>query len=364
MEEKKVLDVYPITKSQRILVWICEAIVTFALAFILMHAAVTPLYSLIGGYAKIQEDADTAIRQRNRLLLENKLIYFENDEDQIGDISYGLEYTYSLFMGDFIKAEEGHNVFKEFYDKFDNSDENYYDMFKTYDAELHLFNFDDSSKTITLKDEYKTKFNAVVDKTDEMSSDAQRIYEKYCNKVFLTFYSHIMRQMEAQDTNLSGVSYIKLSKRIETSTKFYDRMMIIGAFVSYVVSWAVTSILIPLVNRNRRSLSMIMMRIQRVTLSEFKILKAPRLLLVGFYQLITYLFMTFLIPMPLISFAYIFSLPILIYPSLISAIVCIFSFVTILINGANQSTTDLLSSTFFVTNDTLDDIYRAKGYTI
>ena len=32
MEEKKVLDVYPISKSQRILVWICEAIVTFALA--------------------------------------------------------------------------------------------------------------------------------------------------------------------------------------------------------------------------------------------------------------------------------------------------------------------------------------------
>ena len=364
MEEQKVLNVFSISKSQRILVWICEAIITFAIAFILMHAAVTPLYSLIGGYSSIQEESDACIKQRNKLLLENKLIYYQNEEEQIGDISYGLEYTYELFIGDFIKNEETHNVFKVFYDKFNKCEETYYSMFKTYDEELHFFNFDDSTKTISLKDEYKTMFNAVVDKSDEMSSDAKKLYEKYCNKVFLTFYSHILKEMEKQNTILSGVAYNKLQEKINRSTKFYDRMMIIGAYISYVLGWAISSILIPLVNRNRRSLSMIMMRIQRVTSNDFRILKWNRLLLVAFYQLITYLFMTFLVPMPLISFAYLFSLPLLIYPSLISAVICIFSFITILINGANQSTSDLFSGTFFVTNDTLDDIYRAKGYTI
>ena len=364
MDEQKVLDVFSISKSQRILVWICEAVITFALAFILMHAAVTPLYSLIGGYSTLQEESDASIMHRNKLLLENKLIYFENEESQIGDISYGLEYTYGLFIGDFIKGTEEHNVFKVFYENFDKSEETYYQMFKTYDEELHFFNFDDTSKTVSLKEDYKTKFNAVVDKTDEMSTDAKKLYDKYCNKVFLTFYSHILRQMEKQNIILSGVAYNNLQVKINKATKFYDRMMIIGAYISYVIGWAITSVLIPLVNRNKRTLSMIMMRIQRVTLNEFHILKWPRLLLVSFYQLITYLFMTFLVPMPLISFAYIFSLPLLIYPSLISAIVCIFSFVTILVNGANQSTSDLFSGTFFVTNDTLDDIYRAKGYKI
>ena len=90
MEKENVLDVFSISKSQRILVWICEAIITLAISFILMHAAVTPLYSLIGGYKNIKEDADIAITKRNSLLEENKLIYFPKNEDVVGDISYGL----------------------------------------------------------------------------------------------------------------------------------------------------------------------------------------------------------------------------------------------------------------------------------
>lgn len=364
MEDKKILDVFSISKSQRILVWICEAIITFAIAYILMHAAVVPLYSLIFGYGPIADEADNAIKKRNRLLLENKLIYFENDEGQIGDISYGLEYTYRLFMEDFIKGEDSHNVFKVFYDNFDQSEETYYSMFKIYDDELHLFLFNDDSKSVDLKDEYKTQFSPLIDKSDEMSVEGKKIFEKYRDKVFLTFYSHILRQMESQNTILSGESYNNLQNKINKSTQFYNQMMLIGSYLSYALGFAITSILIPLLNRNKRSISMIMMRIQRISFDDFRILKTPRFLLGSFYNLICYLFTSFLIPLPLISIGYLFSIPALIYPSIISAFICIFSFVTILISGANRSTSDILGNALYVSNDTLDDIYRAKGYKI
>ena len=365
-QEKKVVDIYSLNKSKRILVWICEAIITFFFAYILMHAAVTPLYSLIGGYSKIADNASNSIKIRNKSLVKEELLYFENEEGQIEEIGYGLSYTYDLFMGDFIEGgsrADAHNIFKRYYQKFDNLD-NYFNDFKHYDEDFNFFNFDNSTKEITMKETYKTKFNAIIDPSDEMSSSAETEYNKYMNKSFLTFYSHILKKAKENNIILDGHSYSELQSAIDKSNSFYDRMTIIGSFISFGLAWGISSIIIPLCNRNRRSISMIMMRIQRVTSNEFKILKVKRLLLVSFYNLITYMFLLCFLPLPLISFGNLFAMPILLYPSIVSTGLCIFSWITLLINGNNQSTSDMLSYTIFVSNETLDDIYRAKGYII
>ena len=364
-DDKKVLDIFSLDKSKRILVWICEAVITFFFAYILMHAMVTPIYSAIGGYGKIAENANIAIKKRNRALVDEELLYFENEEAQIGEIAYGLSYSYDLFMSDFIKQDtnEPHNILKRFYIKFD-SIENYYNYFKIYDKGFDLFIFDDTTSTITLKEEHIEGFNAVIDEADEMSPASQKLYDNYLNKFFLTFYSHILKTMKTQNISLSGVSYAELQEAIDYSNNFYDTMIIICSVISFAVSWSITCIIIPLSNRNKRSISMIMMRIQRIDLNTFRILKKKRSLLIAFYNLVMYLFVLFLIPLPLINIGYLFSMPILLYPSLISLFICLFSFITLLTNGKNQATSDLLTNTIFVTNDTLDDIYKSKGYLI
>ena len=129
-EEKKILDVFALDKGKRILVWICEAVITFFFAFILMHAAVTPLYSAVSGYSKVASDGALAVKQRNESLKNEGLIYFENEETQLTDITYGLPYTYELFMSDYIKQDSlmEHEVFKKYYEKYDSL-ENYYNDF-------------------------------------------------------------------------------------------------------------------------------------------------------------------------------------------------------------------------------------------
>ena len=52
------------------------------------------------------------------------------------------------------------------------------------------------------------------------------------------------------------------------------------------------------------------------------------------------------------------------YPCVISLVLAVFSMITLLVSSTNQASSDMLTNTIIVDTNTLDDIYRNKGYKI
>ncbi len=363
--EKKVVDIFPIGKGKRVLLWLCDMVITFFLSYMLMNFAITPLANLITNFNAVSEDGNKAVQERNNLLSNIKLIYFSNPSEEFHDITEGLSYTYKLFMRDYVKDDGNyeHDIFKRYYLEY-NTKEDYYSLFKTYNEGLDYFDVDVINKSISMKRQYKDMFNELIDPSDTMSDEGKEKYNIFYNKFFLTYYSHMGKSIAENDLIYKGASYNAINARIDKMNNHYDTMIVVSAFISYILSFGILMILIPLLLKKRQSISMLMMRIYRVGLRDFVIVKRGRCLLQTFYSFIMFLPPLFLLAYPLVNFNYLFSLPALIYPSIIGLAICLFSLITLLVSGSNQASSDMLTNTIVVDSETLNDIYRSKGYTI
>lgn len=367
MEEttKKIIDVFPVGKGKRILLWLCDMVIVFFLAYMLNNLAIVPLSNVATGFNAVSEDGTKAIQERNKLLSNTKLIFFANPSEGAHDINEGLGTTYKLMMKDYVanKGDYSHDVFHTYYLEL-NTSENYYELFKSYDEGLNYFDIDITNKTITMKREYRDMFNALIDSSDVMSDEGNEKFNNYYNKFFLTFYSHMGKSIEKKDLVYGGMSYNAINARIDKMNNHYDLMIVVDTIISYCLSFGLLMILIPLLKKKRQSISMMMMRIYRVDLKDFKIVSRGKTAIQSFYSFIMFLPPFFLLAFPLVNFNYLFSLPALIYPSVVGLVIALFSCITLLVSGSYQASSDLLTTSIVIDSETLDDIYRSKGYII
>ena len=155
MEEKilednnnKVIDIFPLNKWKRVLLFLADLFINFILSFVVFNVAVMPIGKLATGYTNKAERYNQNLKNMHSVLYGNKVVlhYNEYSED---DIDSNINYTYNCWLSYYCYSDEssidanypqyGHkdenDIIANFYSNIRNDNDSYL-RFGTYDNNI------------------------------------------------------------------------------------------------------------------------------------------------------------------------------------------------------------------------------------
>ena len=103
------IDIHPISKWRRILVFLGDFFIHFIISIIIMNIAVMPICSI---FVKPEtERSYAAEKKRDNILYEHQLLFYKTDESASGnykkyDFDSNLAYTFNRFLAFYTFADE------------------------------------------------------------------------------------------------------------------------------------------------------------------------------------------------------------------------------------------------------------------
>lgn len=369
MENNQTIDIHPITRGKRMLVFLGDFFICLILNFVLM-TIVQPLMSLATNLNGREEAAIQAEHKRDDILYSNNLLYFENETTKY-DYNKNLDYTYQRFLSYYVFVEEnpsdvkssnfGHQqdneIFAQYYVNIRSDSATYNNVLSSSKY------FDISEGTKSLKNEYKDQLTHFFIKGDELSESGQEYYDDLIQD-FLGEYALLIKDIYKNDLSDGVNSFNACQKEIDAYTSYSDWIYIISDLISFIFAWAITFILFPLIFENGKTLTMRIMHIERVGFNNLYVLRKGETVMMAFYQLPLSLIGMIVPPLAFIPFYYIFNLPLLIPLSLVSILFIITTFIALLVDKFRRSGSDLLSRSVLISEDDFNAIVQAKGYTV
>lgn len=367
--EKKVetLDIYPLGKGRRILLWFCDFFVCFFLTFFVFNVAAYPIAKAASGYDnKLMERYEAECR-KDDILYHHGILYYENASSQY-QFNTNLSYTFDHYLSYWVYEDVNYEKYEVIYNYFVNikGDTNKYNSCY-YDSEKEnelFFNYDENHAPISLKNEYKELFKPYFNKLDEMSNKGKETLQIFKDRFFTKAYAEVFYDIEVNDLTYNGYSFNTLNKQISEINNFQNIVIIFSTLSAFFVSWLVLFIIVPLCNKHSKTLSQHILKIERVGFNNVYLLKKGEVFINSIYQLAVNMGFIMFIPLLVVSFNYIFNLPLLLVLSLISVFFLLISLIFLLFNQFNRSLEDFLTQTILISTDSLDEIYRKKGYKV
>lgn len=364
-ESPKIINVFPINKGKRILLFLADFFICFLISLLAFNLAVFPIGYLATGYKNISENMNRAQQNINICLANNSLVYFEENDDR-SDINKGMEYTFNLYIKDLlnnVKYDDvnSHDVFYKYYQ---DNNERYFDLYIQFDKKTNYFNIDKNNQTIQIKDEYIEQLSPLLVSLDSLSDDGLNIYNNMFNKFFLTYYSQMLADIGNTDLIYNSISYIDNHNVILNGNKIMDNLIIISSIISYFISIVICYILIPCINRYHKTIASMIMKINLINIHSMKILNKKQTAGFSIYRFFTNLAFIIFIPLFIINIEYIFNLMFTLYLSIASIIIILISLIFLLFNKSNQTLCDYVYQVAYISDDSLDEIFKARGYYI
>lgn len=367
-EAPQIVNVFPITKGKRVLLFLADFFICFIISFLLFNLATYPIGYVVTKYADVQENADKANLNINYVLSGNELVYFK-DESKKENINEALSYTFDLYMKDMINGvssdnDNSHDVFYAYYVTKQNNKDRYYSLYNKFNEKYNFFAIDKNAETISFTAKVTELLEPLKVNKEALSDDGASLYEDMFNRFFLTYYSQMLMDIKIVDLSFNGISYVKNQQIIENANSLMDKLLIISSIISFVLGWAICYILIPLVNQYRKTLGMLMMRIHRIDIHSMKILSKKQIAAYSIYSVFTNLMALCFLPLLVMSVEYIFNLTFTLWLSVASLVIVLASLIVLLFSKSNQTLCDGITRSAYISNDSLDEIYRARGYYI
>ena len=375
-EEKKEINVMPLGVGKRILCFLGDFFLNFVLAYILFNVMVLPLGRLMTSYTNRKEITETNLSIRSDIFKQNKIMFFNGEVDKT-DVLYNTSFTFYCFFSYYVYDEEspsnakytqyGHKVENEvfhhyFFDIANNRDK-YYEYFDKYNAKSGYFLKNDN--IYTLKDDVKTKIFPCFDKSDVISQDGDKLIGQMENNFFYPMFSEMMTMIEkVTDLTYNGYSYNKLQSEIRGFEQYQKNLAIGCAFITLLISTGILYVMVPLLNKRKKTLTMMIMKIERVNADDLNLVKPAKIIINAIYAYLYSFVIAFFIPATFLTIYGIFSVSILMIFGIFSILLSITSLIFLFINSFNMDLFDYLTRSVMLTSDTLDEIYRAKGYYI
>ena len=222
--------------------------------------------------------------------------------------------------------------------------------------------FDIGETTFTLKEEYKSEFSALFTPGDEMSSKGYKDYESFQNEFFLRSYTVMLSDIQKDDLTYNGVSYKANQKIVSDYKRFADVLVIASALISYFISSMVVSLLLPIITSHQKTLGNLVLRYERVDTASLSIYQKKKVPLLFIYYFAMNASCILFIPWGNVGFNELFSLPMLLPLSVVALALSLVSLAFLLFDPFNRDLMDRLSFTVMVSQSSMADIYRAKGY--
>ena len=371
--EKKVVNVLPLGKGKRILAFLADFFLNFIFAFLLFVIAAFPLGKAFTDFNAKQTTYFNNLDKRAEVLIGNKLI-FDSGDVEISDIQYNLDYTSDCFLSYYAFSEEtpsnakynqfGHKaenqVLHTYFLSIVNEEEKFISLFDKYNSKKSLF--ERSGTTITLKADVVDQVAPNFIKNESVSKVGKTYISDIKNTVFLPMFSEIMDSVSKNDLTYNEISYNAVHKQVLGFENYVRKMITYVSLITVFISTFILYFVIPIVNRSRKTLGMMIMKIERVNIFTFNHLKKRELLLSLIYQFFIVFIISFFIPMTSISFAEMFRIQLLFFIGMFSIFMMVINFIFLMFDQYNRTLFDRLLSSVYMSNAELDDIYRAKGY--
>lgn len=203
-------------------------------------------------------------------------------------------------------------------------------------------------------------------------SEAGKLAVGYLQDFFLNAYGEVFNDIQKNDLTYKKVidehetviSYLALKAIVEDCEKKFQTQIIVAVVVSYVISSLVLYLVIPLINKDSKTVAMILMHLERIGTNNLFFLKKSESALLLIYSLVFNLPILFFMPMTQVDFSYLFNITPLMSTLTIGFFSWIVSFLVIMFSAFNQALSDKLSRSVLISEADLDEIYRAKGYNV
>lgn len=378
-EEKKepqVLNVLPTTKGRRILTFLGDFFINFILSFIIFTAIVLPTGQKASNYWGRRDRVNESIYLRSEVLYGNKLLFQRESIDQT-EMLYNASYTFYCFFSYYIFDEEtpvtardkqyGHKeeneIFRHYFVDIAHNETDYYRLFDLYNPNSKYFT--KTGNVYTLNANIKEKIMYHVDSSDSPSGDGNALAGELEDNFFYPMYSEMMTSIENKtDLYWNGYTYNGLQTIIKNFDKYTNNLTIATSFIALFISVGLIYLAFPLLNRNHKTPTMMILRMERVNKENLEIAKKPVVVINFIYSYLVNMLSCFFIPTTFITIFGVFNIPVLMIFGFFSLLLMVASLIFLLFNKFNMDLFDYLTRSVLLKTETLDDVYRAKGYYI
>lgn len=372
-EKQKVVDIQPITKGKRVLVFLADFFLMFILTFVFFNALVMPLSNIMTLSTTRSEESNAAAEVQYGILYNQKVLFHENASD-IYYYNANVEYTMNCFLSYYCFEDSdslsehpqyGHNidneVIRHFYFDIRNDKDAYLSQISDFNKENNYFIV--NGDEISLIDEVKANIKLSFFSPKDMSKDGKKMLANMQNG-FMNFYASVFKDIKKNDITYNGNSYLEKQAIVDAAESFFQWHLVIASIISYLLSLLVYFLIIPFIHKDNRTLAMMMMRVTRIGTNNIYLLNNVENFLQFIYMLVFNIPIIFFMPMTYAAFTYLFSIPLLPGLLFIGLFIQLISLIFIIATPLNQSLCDMLSRSLIIKNDDLDEIYRAKGYNV
>ena len=360
---KEVLNVLPLGKWKRVLLFLGDFFVAFIIAIFLSNIVAYPIAKASTNYDNRLSNQISQEQDRYAILYDNRLLYYETAETK-NDINSNLEYTYKLFLSYYVTGEHPeYEVFSNYYSIYENqNDLSLVELYGEYDS-LEMF---DLNEIPELKEDFKAGFAPLFDERNEMTDQFQTYYDQAFSHFFLSVFYNMINDVKANDlSSPDGTptrSYNELTVMIEGFDEFEANLTVLCASISLGVSCVVCYFVYPLLNKSGRTVTGSILKVDRVGRSSFRILNRPVRLLIGLYLTVLSLPGIVFVPIPTVSINAVFSISPLVGVSTVGLVLVLAALLCVIIDKYNRGFTELSTHSVCLKEEMLDEIYKAKGY--
>lgn len=356
------VDIFPLSKGKRIVAFLANFALLFIVSFGFFHLAFFPIASAATNLESSQTEYQEAMKQRDGVLYGNKILFYDEAKSDASPSSFSanLIYTCDRYLCYLTgNTTVNYDVFYNYYVGIKNDNEGYFALFELKDKATSFFDF---SPALALKTKYVEEFSPYFEEGNSPSKQGEEDYSKFQKEFFLPTYSSLIEDVKKNDLSYQGVSYKNKQAIVDAYSYKSNLVVCLCAAGAYILSLLLLEIVVPLISKTRKTLGLIFLKEERVDSKKLLPLRRRRLPLAALYSLFFSAGFLFLLPWPVVSFNELFSLPVLWILSLISILLDLVSLIFLLIDKFDRSLSDLLTLTSYIDEESMDAIYRAKGY--
>ena len=377
--EDKYVDIHPLKKGRRILVFLADFFIHFILTFIVFNIACAPIGKAITNFSSKNQEHIVLTSEMYDHYYQSKVLLNDDSFEKL-DVTAGVEYTYRCFLSYFVLFEEesidnkypqyGHkienNTIYHFYHDIRNNDEQYINAFKLYNERDNYFEYNESTKEFNLKIEVKNELYAYYDPKDAMGDIGKTYYNNISDYLFNPLLAEVMSDIEKNDLHFEGEkhSFLECKNRIKEIENYHENLMTICVCIAHFIVWVALFFIVPLINKNRKTLAMMFMKIERVNFYSLNLTKRSVTAITSIYYLFAMMLGLMFVPSLLVPFNNLFALRFLMYGTIFSAALLLAGLFFVLFNQYNRSLIDYLSNNLYLSEEELNEVYRARGYKI
>lgn len=364
------IDIMPLGKWRRILLFLGDFFIVFIAAIFLSNIAVYPIIKSTTGY-DIKESNDVSYQQdRFQILYDNDLLFYEAAETK-NNIEENLSYSFDRFLSYYVvDGPIGDEIFHTYYSSYPNKDgQTLIGLYERYDT-LGMFDFEslDANGLPLLEAEFKEQLAPYFDPKDEMSETGKKYYNDIFPHFFLSMFYTMIDDVKANDLSspdgTPSRTYIELTSLIDGFDQYKQNMAIIASSVSFSIACIIIYFVYPQISKSGRTVSQSMLRVDRVDRTSFTIMNRGVRVLIGLYQTIFSVPMLLFLPIPTVSVNYVFSIAPLFGLFITGALLILADMIVVLADKYNRGLTELFTHSVCLKEESLDEIYKAKGHYI